>query len=63
MKPDRVQDPNNAANLISQVLFKVSVKSLKRLNIAFKLIRYYDSVYFVLRPANIRWVVMNNFEI
>ena len=33
-KLDRFQDPNNAANLIAQVLFKVSVKSLKRLNIA-----------------------------
>ena len=33
-KTDRIQDPNNAANLIAQVPFPLSVKSLKRLNIA-----------------------------
>ena len=37
-KPDRVQDPNNATNLIAQVPFKVSVNSLKSLKIASKLI-------------------------
>ena len=62
-KPERVQDTNNAANLISQVPFKVSVKSLKCLKISSKLIRYYDSVSTVLGAANIRWVVMNNSEI
>ena len=51
---DRVQDPNNAANIISQVPFKVSVKSLNSLNIASKLIRYYDSVSIVLSAANIQ---------
>ena len=61
--PDRVQDTNNTANLIAQVPFKVSVKSLKRLKIAYKLIRYYDPVYIVLSATNIRWVVMNNFDI
>ena len=61
--PDRVQDPSNAANLISQVPFKVSVKSLKRLKIASKLIRYYDSVSIVLIAAKILRVVMNNFDI
>ena len=62
-KPDRVQDPNNAANIIAQVPFKVSVKSLKRLKIASKLIRYYDSVSIVKSATNICWMVMNNFEI
>ena len=62
-KPDRVQDPNNATNLISKVPFKVSPNSLKRLKISSKLIKYYDSVYIVLSAANIRWVVMNNFDI
>ena len=38
-KPDWVQDPNNAVNLTTKVTFKVSVKSLKRLKIASKLIR------------------------
>ena len=61
--PDRVQYPNNAANLIAQVPFKVSVKYLNRLKIASKLIIYYESVSIVLSTANIRWVVMNNFEI
>ena len=37
-KPDRIQDPNNAANLIAQVPFPLSVKSLKRLKIVSKLI-------------------------
>ena len=60
---DKVQDPNNAANIIAQLLFKVSLKPLKRLKIASKLIRYYDSVYILLSAANIRWVVMKNFEI
>ena len=52
-KPDRVQDTNNAANFNAQVPFKVSVKSLKLLKIASKLIRYYDSVSTVLSAANI----------
>ena len=62
-KSDRFQNPNNAANIIAQVLFKVSVKSLKRLNIASKLIRYYESVSIVISAANILWVVMNKFNI
>ena len=61
--PYRVQDTNNTANLITQVPFKVSVKSLKRLNIASKLIRYYDSVPIVLIDAKIQRVMMNNFDI
>ena len=62
-KPDRVQYTQNAANIIAQVPFKVSVKSLKRPKIASKLIRYYDSLSIVLSAGNIHWVVMNNFEI
>ena len=62
-KSERVQDPNNAANIIAQVLFKVSFKSLKCPKIASKLIGYYDSVFIVVSDANIRWVVMNNFDI
>ena len=53
-KHDRVQDPNNTANIIAQVPFKVSVKYLKRQEVAFKLIRYYDSVSMVLSDVNIR---------
>ena len=60
-KPDRVQDTNNVANIISQVPFKIRVKYLKRLKIASKLIRYYDSVSIMRSAANIRWVMMNNF--
>ena len=62
-KPDRVQDPNSASNLIAQVPFKISVHSLKRLNITSKLIRYYDSVSIVLSAANTLWVMINNFKI
>ena len=62
-EPDRVQAPNNAANLIVQVPFKLSVKYLKRLKIASKLIRYYESVSIVISAANILWVVMNKFNI
>ena len=39
-KPDRVQDHNNSSNIIAQVPFKISVKSLNNLNIFSKLIRY-----------------------
>ena len=62
-KPDRIQDPNNAANLIAQVPFPLSVKSLKRLKIPSKLIRYYKLVSVPLTVINIKWNFMDNFEI
>ena len=62
-KPYMIQDPNNAANLIAQVPFPLSVKSLKRLNIASKLIWYYKSVSVPLTVINIKWNLMDNFEI
>ena len=37
-KPDRIPDPNDAALLIAQAPLTLSVKSLKRLKIAFKLV-------------------------
>ena len=53
-KPDRIQDPNNAANFIAQVPFPMSVRYLKSLKIASKLIRYYKSVYAPLTVINIK---------
>ena len=38
-KLDRIKDPNNAANLITKILLPLSLKYLKRLKIASKLIR------------------------
>ena len=62
-KPYRIQDPNNSANLIAQVSFPLSVKSLKRLKIASKLIRYYKLVSVPLTVIKIKWTLMDNFEI
>ena len=62
-KPDRIQDPNNAANLIAQVPFPLYIKSLKRLNIASKLIWYYKSVLVPLTVINIKCNLIDNFEI
>ena len=42
--PDRISDPENTANLIYRTPFAISVKSLKHLNAALELIRYYESV-------------------
>ena len=38
--PDKTQDPTNPGQLIDTVPYPLSVKSLKRLNIASKLVRY-----------------------
>ena len=54
-KIDRIQDPKNTANLIAQVPFPLSVKSLKRLKISSKLIRYYNSVSVTLTIINTKW--------
>ena len=39
----------------------LSVKSLKRLKTASKLVRYYDLVAIPLKAANMKWLVMDNF--
>ena len=62
-KPDRIQDTNNAANLITQVPFPLYVKYLKRLKIESKLIQYYKSVSVTLTVINIKYNFMDNFEI
>ena len=62
-RPGSTRDPNNAALLIATVPYTLSVKSLKRLKLASKLVRYYESVSIVLTANNIRWVVMKNFAI
>ena len=62
-KPDRIPDPENPANLIHQTTFSISVKSLKHLKAASKLIRYYNSVSIELTATKIHWPVIENYEI
>ena len=61
--PDRIPDPINYAQLIHQVPFPLSVKSLKRLKIASRMIHYYYSVSVDLTAPNLFWTVLDNFEI
>ena len=63
MQPDRIPDPANPANLINQTPFAFSFKSLKRLKAASELIIYYESVSIELTAAEIRWPVIENYEI
>ena len=43
--------------------YSLSVKSLKRLKIASKLVRYYMSVSVVITASNMAWKVLQNFSI
>ena len=56
--PYRIPDPANPANLIHQIPFAISVKSLKRLKAASELIRYYESVSIELTATKICWPVI-----
>ena len=62
-RPDKSPDPNNPGQLIDTVPYSLSVKSLKRLKIASKLVRYYQSVSIGITASNMRWVVLKNFSI
>ena len=62
-RPDKTQDPNNPAQLISTVPYSLSVKSLKRLKLASKLVRYYESVSIEITAASMIWKVLKNFSI
>jgi hypothetical protein len=62
-RPDKTADPLNPALLIATVPYSLSVKSLKRLKTASKLVKYYDSVSIPVTAANIKWLVMDNFII
>ena len=61
--PDRIPDPENPANLIHQITFAISVKSLKRFKAASELVRYYESVSIELTATKIHWPVIENYEI
>ena len=62
-KPDRVPDPANPGQLIVQAPFPISVKSIKRLKAAARLVRYYNSIGVTLTPGNISWDTIKNFEL
>ena len=62
-KPDRIPDPINTDQLIHQFNFPLSVNYLKRLEIASRIVCYYDSVSFDMMAANLRWTVLDNSEI
>ena len=61
--PDKTQDPNDATLLLATVSYSLSVKSLKRLKLASKLVRYYESVSIEITAANMTWKVTKNFSI
>ena len=54
-KPEQIEDPANAGNLINQAPFALPVKFLKRLKIASKLIKHYDAISIEPVADNIRW--------
>jgi len=61
--PSQIPDPANAANLIHQQPFVVPVRSLKRLKIASKMVRYYEQTDRALSAANMQWTtVILNFD-
>ena len=66
-KPPKIQDPAAGAavgDLINQVPFPVPVKSLKRLKLTSRLIRYYNATDRPLTAGNVKWLnVGRNFEI
>ena len=53
-KSDRIPYPVNAAQLIHQVPFPLSFKSIKSFNIASRMVHYYDSVSVHPTTANLR---------
>ena len=61
-----IQDPaagSAVGALINQLHFNVLVRSLKRLQIALRVVRYYNSVGRKLTEAKIRWTLMHNFNV
>ena len=62
-KPDRIPDPINAAQLIHQVPFPLLVNPLKRLKISSRIVSSYESVSVDLTAPNLRWRVLDKFEI
>ncbi len=61
-RPPKIQDPANVDALIDVLPFPVPVKSLKRLKLASRLVRFYQSVDRDLTAANMRWEVIKNFD-
>ena len=63
-RPPKIVDPTNAQALINQPAFKVPFKSLKRLEEASRIGRFYDNVGLRYVTANMRWnQVINKFMI
>ena len=62
-RSDKIPDPANPGQLIAQTPFPMSVKSIKRLKAAVRLVRYYNSIGVVLTLANISWDTIRNFEL
>ena len=62
-KPDKITDPANPGQLVAQAPFPISVKSIKRLKAAARLVRYYESIGVVLTAANTGWDTIKNFEL
>ena len=64
-KPDRVLDLASGATpgtLIKQVPLPVTVKSLKRLKMSYRLVRYYEATGRALNVGKLMWTVMESFE-
>ena len=62
-KPDRIPDTVNSAQLIHQVPFPLLVNPLKRLKISSRIVSSYESVSVDLTAPNLRWRVLDKFEI
>ena len=62
--PPKIVDPTNNQALINQPAFKVPFKSLKRLEEASRIGRFYDNVGCDISQPNMRWnQVINKFMI
>ena len=63
-RPGQIPDPADAAVLIHQQLFIVPMRSLKRLKISSKMVRYYEQTDRALTAANTQWTtIMMNSDI
>ena len=61
-KPEQIEDPANARNLINQAPFALPVKSLKRLKIASKLIRHYEAILMEPVADNVKWNCLKSYD-
>jgi hypothetical protein len=59
-KPPKIPDANGV--LQEQEAFRIGAKSLHRLKVAAKAVRYYQGTDRPLSAANMQWTVLKNFE-